>query len=244
MGPAGRRILFHLSSGMLAASAGLSAFWLTGGDASSLWIVLTFVAAQAASAELFRAPGIELQRAGFQDVVSVGFASLSGGVLALLASAGSGGARTVVAAEALHFCGVILIFGALRLRRERSASVHPCRALLVDAGRPSETLLQELRLCLEPRYEPIGWLADDPLRRYRFFQGLPVLGAIEELPYLVEWHQVRAVLAVVSETEPTVRRRLTEAAQTAAIELVLLPSLHERLADARSKRIETETRAA
>ena len=233
MGAVTQRVLFHLQAALFALAAAAAGAWVAGSGEFRPWAVGVFATAQAVAMELFRTPRLDPSRAGFQDALTLVSASLSGGAFALLAVSGVPGARLVIAAQAFHLCGLLLGLGVLCWRRRRPAASDARRALLVDTGPEAETLLRDLHQASETPYDPIGWLAGDVSRRYRILCGLPILGSIEELPYLVEWHQIAAVLAVVSRTNHELRRRLQEHAETAGVELLLILPISERLADAR-----------
>lgn len=204
----GRRIGLHAVS---AASTAAGA-WAT---AAGWETAVVPAAAQALALELFRLPRVRLGRAGLSDAVAFAAASLSGSLLTALALLES----AAPAVGAAHFSAMLATLGFARLAGTPIAAPGERRALLLDS--PSASFLRAA-LAGESRFEPLGWIALEPGGRDELVDGLPVLGALDELPYLAEWHEVESVVAVRPD-RPELIDRLRTLAETAAVELILIP---------------------
>jgi UDP-GlcNAc:undecaprenyl-phosphate GlcNAc-1-phosphate transferase len=69
------------------------------------------------------------------------------------------------------------------------------RALIVGAGGSGRSLLRELRETRETRV--VGFVDDDPALRRRRIQGVPIVGAIEEIGWIVGRYSPDAVLVTI-----------------------------------------------
>jgi FlaA1/EpsC-like NDP-sugar epimerase len=68
--------------------------------------------------------------------------------------------------------------------RQSSHNADAKRVLVLGAGRTAETLLRDLRS--DGRYQPVGLLDDQRALKGVKLQGVPVLGTIDELPYIAQ----------------------------------------------------------
>src|SRR5262249_33299229 len=69
--------------------------------------------------------------------------------------------------------------------------------LIAGAGSAGDLLLRDLLRSDEHDYNVIGFVDDDPGKRRLFVGGRPVLGAIDDLPELIERHGVSQVLIAI-----------------------------------------------
>lgn len=211
-----RRIRLHAFSAFVSAGAVYAA---AGMDPV---LIAAFAAAAAASLELFRLPRVEVRRASPSDAAAFALSSLSGSMLAGFATWSPAAASAGACALSAWMLGI----GAARLAAERISRPGERRALLVDS--PDSGLLRAA-LRATGAYDEVGWLSSEPESRYDIVEGLPVLGSLDELPYLVEWHRIEALLAVRPE-DPGELERLRTLTEVAGVELTLLPGSAELLA--------------
>jgi UDP-GlcNAc:undecaprenyl-phosphate GlcNAc-1-phosphate transferase len=113
--------------------------------------------------------------------------------------------RSIFVIDAL-LCGVVVgasRFGeralwravsSLRRRGERS------RTLIVGAGRGGRSLMRELRET--PGEQVVGFVDDDPRLRRRRLQGVPVVGGIDEMSWILERTQPDTVLVTIPQADP------------------------------------------
>ncbi len=99
------------------------------------------------------------------------------------------------------------------------------RALIIGAGSGGEDLLRDMRRT--GNYDPVGFLDDNPSLLKQRIHGVPVIGAVEELPALAARHQVELILiAIPSATNETMQRIVKLCAQT-GVPFRTLPRLAE-----------------
>ena len=86
---------------------------------------------------------------------------------------------------------VVVMLGLPRLlyriwkdHRQTTPGGDAQRVLVLGAGRTAETLLRDLRS--DGRYQAVGLLDDEAALKGAKVQGVPVLGTIEELPYIAQ----------------------------------------------------------
>jgi FlaA1/EpsC-like NDP-sugar epimerase len=99
-----------------------------------------------------------------------------------------------------------------RSMRNRTAR----RTLIVGAGRTGRSLMRELRETAGERV--VGFVDDNPRLRRRRVHGLPVLGASDELPRLLERTTPDVVLVTIPEAAVERLTAIVEACKDAGIE--------------------------
>jgi FlaA1/EpsC-like NDP-sugar epimerase len=96
------------------------------------------------------------------------------------------------------------------------------RTLIVGAGEAGRTMARDLRRVPEFNLEPIGFLDDNPAKKS--VAGLPVFGAIADLPGVVKEQQVDMLLIAIPALPSWEIRRLGEIASRAGMSVSYLPS--------------------
>jgi UDP-GlcNAc:undecaprenyl-phosphate GlcNAc-1-phosphate transferase len=86
---------------------------------------------------------------------------------------------------------------ALRDWAARLPRVGARRVLVVGANDRGALTVQTLLRDRRRRYQPVGFIDDDPAKRNRSVCGLPVLGEVHALPTLVQHAQIDEVLVAV-----------------------------------------------
>jgi len=232
--PAERRLRFQLpAAGLswLAAALALAPFL---DRTTAAWTALGFVLARLVAYELFRADRLATDPPGFQDAFTLAAASLSGSLIAVTAAVTL---RTAPPWPALLLEATLhltLLSGWLAWRRLGAASPprQSARRALFLVNPDARAMVSALQADPGRTLEPVGWLDDRRDRLGASVDGVPVLGAVAELPYLVDWHQVRTVVALLPPHQRERADRLREQAEIAAVELVLLPSFQAALQSA------------
>ena len=111
--------------------------------------------------------------------------------------------------------GLLLLIGvsgtrlSFRLLRQWLVPNRPLddarRVLVYGAGDGGELLVRELQRNPELRMAPVGFLDDDPQKVGRLIHGVPVLGAVDDLPRLLNDRGIQDV--VLSTNKITAERR-------------------------------------
>ena len=102
----------------------------------------------------------------------------------------------------------------LRLRRSGGRT-----AVIVGAGRGGVLALHELLQNSELDLMPIGFVDDDAAKRRLRIEGLPVLGALTELPQLLERHRVAMVIVSIRHVPRNVFDRVCAECQERGVEV-------------------------
>lgn len=109
------------------------------------------------------------------------------------------------------------------------------RVLILGAGRTAENLLRELRA--DGRYQPVGLLDDQAALKGAKVQGVPVLGTLDELPYIAqETAPQLLVIAMPSATAPEMQRVVALCDET-GLPFRTVPRLADML-EGKSRRLE------
>jgi len=222
-----RRLWFQLPTAGLSwmvATAALAPFpsW-----APAVCIAVGFVLAHAVSYELFQADRLETDPPGFQDALSFALAAAGGSALATVAVVALRQApawHALLLEAVLHMTLLLGWLGWRRLGSFRAASPFAKRALFL-MNPDSRATAAVLRGLSTRSVDPVGWLDERRERLGATVDGLPILGAVEELPYLIDWHRIDVVVALTFPHEADLASRLREQAEVADVELIFLPRL-------------------
>ncbi len=103
------------------------------------------------------------------------------------------------------------------------------RVVLVGAGESGTMIAREMLRHPEMGLIPVGYLDDDPLKRRKSFVGLPVLGVIDDLHYVVNKTKADEVIIAIPSASGSVIRRVVELARSARIKCRIIPGLYEVL---------------
>jgi len=130
-----------------------------------------------------------------------------------------GGLGTTVAMVGVRFYG--------RVFHERTLSnVGPTqRLLLIGAGDHTDAVIREVQHSPELRGSLVGLGDDNPRLRGMRLQSVPVLGTVEDVPRLVEQHEVTELLITLSSPTHDELFRIHQLCRPAGVPLKTLPSL-------------------
>jgi FlaA1/EpsC-like NDP-sugar epimerase len=113
-------------------------------------------------------------------------------------------------------------------RRERGAVRTIERlALIVGAGTAGIRLLQEIERMRRLKTAVVGFVDDDPAKRGLRVCGTPVLGTVDDLPALVQKHDVGEVLIAIPSASGARLRRIVDRCEEAGVHHRVLPTLGE-----------------
>ena len=101
------------------------------------------------------------------------------------------------------------------------------RVLVAGAGRAGEMLVRDL--ARDPQYtlHPVGYVDDDPRKRGVDIHGIRVLGTTDQIPRLVEEHNVELILLAVPSARSRELRRIVEYCEQAAVPFRTLPCMQD-----------------
>lgn len=134
--------------------------------------------------------------------------------------------QVLVTEPVLYF---LLLCGARFAVRVLASSrpQHGKRRILIagarDAGRALAFQIQESSV----DYRVVGFVDDEPQAQGRRIRGLPVLGKLADIGYLVEAHNVQHVVIAIPSLSPDCLRRLLEYCEPTGVAISILPPIGE-----------------
>ncbi len=99
------------------------------------------------------------------------------------------------------------------------------RVLVIGAGLAGEGLIRDLKRTSS--YLPVGVLDDSSGKRGLEVHGVRVLGTIQELPRLIEKHQVDLIFIAIPSARSAAMRRIVDQCERCKIPFRTLPSIQE-----------------
>ena len=130
---------------------------------------------------------------------------------------------------------VVVMLGAPRLlyrlwkdHRQASHSGEAQRVLVLGAGRTAENLLRELRS--DGRYQPVGLLDDEAALKGAKVQGVPVLGSIDELPYIAQETAPKLIVIAMPSASAAEMQRVVSLCDETGVPFRTVPRLSDVLA--------------
>ena len=103
--------------------------------------------------------------------------------------------------------------------------------LIVGAGVAGESIAKETLGNPQLGLRLIGFADDDPDKRSLRLCGLPVLGSLEEIPALIQRHDVRELIIAMPEAGGSVVRGVVKAATAAGVHTRTVPGVYEILSE-------------
>jgi FlaA1/EpsC-like NDP-sugar epimerase len=97
--------------------------------------------------------------------------------------------------------------------------------LIVGAGRAGSAVVRELKQNERLEYNPVGIVDDDPSKKGLKIQGVPVLGATEELARLIAKHDVAHILIAIPSATGKQMQRIIERCRECNVDFRTLPAL-------------------
>ncbi len=111
-------------------------------------------------------------------------------------------------------------------RKEENA----CRkALIVGTGSLAERLLRELGDASFPKYKVIGFVDENAVHSGMKIHGVPIVGALTDIPKLITYYCIDDILIAVSDVENKKIKALVEFCTGLDVRLKVIPSLMERI---------------
>jgi len=102
--------------------------------------------------------------------------------------------------------------------------------LIVGAGDAGQLMVREMQRNRQLHYTPIGFVDDDPRKRGARFNGVRVLGTVDDLPHLLRDNRPDEVLIAIPSAAGSVRRTIVETCRGQSVPVKTLPALHELIA--------------
>jgi len=124
---------------------------------------------------------------------------------------------------ATFLCGMVRFQQRLfSFRRSSSGSGHGLRVAVVGAGTSGAAALREMQQSPRLGMVPVVAVDDDPSLRNRSVFGVPIAGAIEELPEIVADNDVNLILLAMPNASARVFQHVADAAEAAQVPVRVL----------------------
>jgi len=134
----------------------------------------------------------------------------------------------------------IALIGALRLAAryyfstsrglpllQRANGARIKNLLIVGAGAAGEQVLREIRQNSRGEFQLVGFVDDDRHKRRRMIHGVPVVGQVDQIPEIVEDHDVHEILIAVPSASGAQMRRIFQICRSAKRPFKTLPGLRQ-----------------
>ena len=118
---------------------------------------------------------------------------------------------------------------AARAPARRNAGERP--TLIIGAGAAGRLIADELLSNPQLGLRVVGFADDDPAKRDQLLLDLPVLGALSDVPRLLESHQVREMIIAMPRARGSVVRNLVRVAHEAGVHTRTVPGLFEIISE-------------
>jgi exopolysaccharide biosynthesis polyprenyl glycosylphosphotransferase len=90
----------------------------------------------------------------------------------------------------------VALWGYRRVTKHRHSLEHR-RVVVVGAGPVGRKAVQQLKRCSWAAIDLVGYVDDDPQKHERVYRGLPVLGALDQLPQIVAANSIGAAIVAL-----------------------------------------------
>ncbi|MGY4516393.1 nucleoside-diphosphate sugar epimerase/dehydratase [Lysobacter sp. HA18] len=120
-----------------------------------------------------------------------------------------------------------LIYRAWKDAQSDSRRVSSTRVLVLGAGQAAEALVRDLRRF--GTYQPVGFLDDAPRLRGSKMHGVPVLGAIEQLPAIARETAAQLVVIAIPSADATELQRIVTICERSGLPFRMVPRLQDVL---------------
>jgi len=120
---------------------------------------------------------------------------------------------------------------AVRIFREwvTTAGSMATRVLIVGAGNAGEMLVRDLNMNPGHNYKPAVLVDDNPAKQRRTIHGVPVAGAVHDIPSLVQRYAVGEIVIAIPSANPKLMQRVLAASATCHVPIKTLPNVKQLL---------------
>jgi FlaA1/EpsC-like NDP-sugar epimerase len=101
------------------------------------------------------------------------------------------------------------------------------KVLVVGAGDAGELVVREMLKTRMIRYQPVGFVDDDPRKKNLQIHGVRVVGTTKQLPQLVEEHAAEEVIMAIPSVQGPVVQNIVTMCKRANVSVKTLPGVYE-----------------
>lgn len=99
------------------------------------------------------------------------------------------------------------------------------KVIIIGAGKAGKLLLTEIHHNPNLSYKAVGFVDDDPTKIYQTISGVPVLGAIKELPELIKEYSVDEVILSIPSLSMKEKTDIINSVSSSKIKIKTLPNI-------------------
>ena len=110
------------------------------------------------------------------------------------------------------------------------------RVLVVGAGNAGELLIRDMLSSAGSHYRPVGLVDDDPVKRKMKIHGVPVVGAIADIPALARELVAHEIIVAIPSASTGLKQRILAASEGCKVPIKILPSMKQLLANSEALR--------
>ena len=103
------------------------------------------------------------------------------------------------------------------------------RVLVVGAGNAGELLIGNMLSTEGSHYRPVGLVDDDPFKWKMKIHGVPVVGAIVDIPALAHGLVVHEIIVAIPSASTGLKQRILTASEGCKVPIKILPSMKQLL---------------
>ncbi|HEY0882371.1 MAG TPA: nucleoside-diphosphate sugar epimerase/dehydratase, partial [Archangium sp.] len=101
------------------------------------------------------------------------------------------------------------------------------RVLVVGAGNAAEMLVREMMKTHLGRYEPVGFVDDNPNKRGVAIHGLRVLGGLQDVPELVKSERIDEVVIAIPSASGKAMRSIIDTVKPSGVPIRTMPGIDQ-----------------
>ncbi|NOT22179.1 MAG: polysaccharide biosynthesis protein [Nitrospiraceae bacterium] len=105
------------------------------------------------------------------------------------------------------------------------------RVLVVGAGNAGELLIRDMLSAADSHYRPVGLVDDDPIKRKMKIHGIPVVGAIEDIPGVARGLVAHEIIVAIPSASTALKQRILAASEGCKVPIKTLPSVKQLLSN-------------
>ena len=112
-----------------------------------------------------------------------------------------------------------------------NAKLSGKRMLIVGASGIGEKIVRDMKSYPQNKYNPIGFIDEDPHKKGLTIHGVPIFGPINMIPEVIEKHEPDEILVSIASSSNKVLREVFELSKPFNIPIKRLPGLNDILDD-------------
>ncbi len=119
------------------------------------------------------------------------------------------------------------IYAGSSMVPDLSSKIHFKKVLIVGAGDAGEKILREIIENNQLHYKVIGFIDDAPGKKGRAIHGIPVIGNVDNLAYVLEKEEIQEILIAIPSASGDQIRHIVEACKSCAVSYKIVPGIGE-----------------